>query len=41
MGNIYVDALTGHASAWILLLAPVLLVAIWLGCVKLRHITPR
>ena len=39
MGTIYVDALTGHAAAWLLLLAPVLLVAIWLGCIKLRRIT--
>jgi hypothetical protein len=41
MGTIYVDALTGHVSTWIMLLAPALLVAIWLGCIKLRRSLPR
>ena len=41
MGKIYVDALTGHASTWLMLLAPVLLIAIWLGCLKLHRSLPR
>jgi len=31
MWNIYRDALSGHLSAWILLLAPVLLFLIWVS----------
>lgn len=31
MGNIYKDALTGHPGAWFVLLAPLLLIAIWWG----------
>jgi hypothetical protein len=29
MGNIYKDALTGNAGAWFILLAPLLMIAIW------------
>jgi hypothetical protein len=38
MGTIYVDAMTGHLSAWLLLLAPLLLALIWKACNKLRRI---
>ena len=40
MGIIYVDAMTGHWSAWVLLLSPLLLVGIWKACATLRSITP-
>ena len=40
MGSIYVAALTGHWSAWMLLLSPLLLVGIWKACFKLRSLTP-
>lgn len=36
MGQIYRDALTGHAGALLMLLAPLLLVAIWQGAFWLR-----
>jgi len=29
MGNIYKDAVTGHAGAWFILFAPLMLIAIW------------
>ena len=31
MGNIYRDAIFGNAGAWLVLLAPLLLIAIWWG----------
>ncbi|MGI9291404.1 MAG: hypothetical protein ACR2QG_09055 [Gammaproteobacteria bacterium] len=40
MGNIYVDALRLKLSAWVLLLSPLLLVAIWKLCFRLRRIIP-
>ena len=40
MGTIYVDAMTGHWSAWVLLLSPLLLVGILKACSTLRSITP-
>ena len=39
MRKIYVDAMTGHLSAWLLLLAPLLLALIWKACNKLSRIT--
>jgi hypothetical protein len=40
MGAIYLDALTGHLAALILLLSPAILVSIWLGVVHLRRKLP-
>ena len=42
MGNIYLDAILGKPGAWLILLAPLILIAIWWGsfalCRKLnRH----
>lgn len=39
MGKIYVDALTLKLSAWVLLLAPLLLALIWKFCFRLRRNT--
>ena len=36
MGAMYADALTGHPAALILLFAPALLLAIWIGAFYLR-----
>lgn len=31
MGNIYRDAILGNAGAWLILLSPLILIAIWWG----------
>jgi len=38
MSTMYMDALRGSISAWVLLTGPVLLVLIWYGCLWLRRV---
>ncbi len=38
IGTIYADAARLKASAWIVLLAPLLLGLIWAGCIRLSNI---
>ena len=37
MGNIYRDAILGNAGAWLILLSPLILIAIWWGSFRLSR----
>ncbi len=37
MGHIYGDAIGGSATAWFLLLAPLIIVLIWAGCIWVQR----